>query len=285
MTHRLRDEWVKFSFVVPALLFFGLVVVFPFVRGLNIAFTNWDGIATTYEYVGIRNLQLLFTDPELWAPVKNTLFFTIVTTLCINVFGLLLAVALNTRFRGVNLLKSFIFMPMVISLVLAAIIWRYIYSDIFPILFQTSGGLLGNPSTVMLGIAIICIWKEIGLAMVIYYAGLQTIPKDIYESARIDGASSVKQFSRITVPLLLPAFTYCIPLWIGTGLRQFDYPMVATKGGPGTSSQTLAMYVYNYEFPYFMAGYGQMAALVLFTFILIVTVFITSYFRKKEVEY
>lgn len=285
MTHRLRDEWVKFSFAVPALLFFGLVVVFPFVRGLNIAFTNWDGIATSYDYVGLRNLQLLFTDPELLAPVKNTLFFTIVTTLCINVFGLLLAVALNTRFRGVNLLKSFIFMPMVISLVLAAIIWRYIYSDIFPILFQTSGGLLGNPSTVMLGIAIICIWKEIGLAMVIYYAGLQTIPKDIYESARIDGASSVKQFSRITVPLLLPAFTYCIPLWIGTGLRQFDYPMVATKGGPGTSSQTLAMYVYNYEFPYFMAGYGQMAALVLFIFILIVTVFITSYFRRKEVEY
>jgi len=285
MTHRIRDEWVKFTFIVPALLFFVLVVVFPFIRGLNIAFTNWDGIAPTYDYVGLRNLQLLFTDTELLDPIKNTLLFTVVTTICINVFGLLLAVALNTKFPGVNLLKSFIFMPMVISLVLAAIIWRYIYSDIFPILFQTDGGLLGNPTTVMIGIAIICVWKEIGLAMVIYYAGLQTIPKDMYESARIDGATSYKQFTKITVPLLLPAFTYCIPLWIGTGLRQFDYPMVATKGGPGTSSQTLAMYVYNYEFPYFKAGYGQMAALVLFIFILIVTVIITSYFRRREVEY
>lgn len=285
MTRKYKDELLKFTFIIPALLFFILVVVFPFFRGLNIAFTNWNGIDMSYDYVGLHNLKLLFTDTELINPIKNTLFFAIFTTVFINVIGLGLAVALNTKFPGVNLLKSFIFMPMVISLVLAAIIWRYIYSDIFPTIFHTDGGLLGNPTTVMLGISIISVWKEVGLAMVIYYAGLQTIPKDMYESAHIDGAGSWTQFSKITVPLLMPAFTYCIPLWIGTGLRQFDYPMVATKGGPGTSSETLAMYVYNYEFPYFKAGYGQMAALMLFFFILIVTVFVTGYFRRREVEY
>lgn len=280
-----KNNLVTFTFLIPALLFFSLVVIFPFFRGLNIAFTNWDGISPTYDYVGLRNLKLLFSDTDAIEPIKNTLFFAFSTTLLVNVLGLLLAVALNTKFKGVNLLKTFIFMPMVISLVLASIIWRYIYSDIYPILFQTDSGLLGNPSTVMLGIVIIAVWKEVGLAMVIYYAGLQTIPKDMYESARIDGAGIVQQFRSITIPLLMPAFTYCIPLWLGTGLRQFDYSMVATKGGPGTSSQTMAMYVYNYEFPYFKAGYGQMSAIVLFAFILFITVLVTGYFRRREVEY
>lgn len=285
MNRQNKNKLVTFTFLIPALLFFSLVVIIPFFRGLNIAFTNWDGISPTYDYVGLHNLKLLFSDEDAIEPIKNTLFFAFVTTFFVNVIGLLLAVALNTKFKGVNLLKTFIFMPMVISLVLAAIIWRYIYSDIYPILFHTDGGLLGNPSTAMLGIAIIAIWKEVGLAMVIYYAGLQTIPKDMYESARIDGAGIFQQFRKITIPLLMPAFTYCVPLWLGTGLRQFDYPMVATKGGPGTSSETMAMYVYNYEFPYFKAGYGQMSAIVLFAFILVFTILVTGYFRRREVEY
>ena len=285
MKKQYKDKLVNFTFLIPALLFFSLVVLIPFFRGLNIAFTNWDGISPTYDYVGLHNLKLLFSDEDAIEPIKNTLFFAFFTTFFVNVIGLLLAVALNTKFKGVNLLKTFIFMPMVISLVLAAIIWRYIYSDIYPILFHTDGGLLGNPSTVMLGISIIAIWKEVGLAMVIYYAGLQTIPKDMYESAHIDGAGIFQQFRKITIPLLMPAFTYCVPLWLGTGLRQFDYPMVATKGGPGTSSETMAMYVYNYEFPYFKAGYGQMSAIVLFAFILVFTILVTRYFRRREVEY
>ncbi|MBW5447849.1 ABC transporter permease subunit [Cohnella sp. CFH 77786] len=285
MRKKHKAELIKFTFLLPALLFFTVVVIVPFFRGINIAFTNWNGIDATYDYVGLHNLFLMFQDSEIVTPLKNTLFYAIVTTFFVNVFGLLLAVALNEKFRGVNLLKSFIFMPMVISLVLASIIWRYLFSDIYPVLFHTDGGLLGNPSTVMIGLCVIAIWKETGLAMVIYYAGLQTIPKDMYEAAEIDGAKRVQRFFKITVPLLIPAFTYCIPLWLGTGLRQFDYSMVATKGGPGRASETMAMYVYNYEFPYFKAGYGQMAALVLFFMILLITVFITRALRKGEVEY
>jgi raffinose/stachyose/melibiose transport system permease protein len=285
MRRKYKEEMTKFTFLVPALLFFTLVVIVPFFRGVNIAFTNWNGIDKTYDYVGLHNLFLMFQDSQIIEPMKNTLFFTVVTTFFINALGLVFAVALNTKFKGVNLLKSFIFMPMVISLVLASIIWRYVFSDIYPVIFHTNGGLLGNPSTVMLGISIIAIWKETGLAMVIYYAGLQTIPKDMYEAADIDGASRLQQFFKVTVPLLIPAFTYCIPLWLGTGLRQFDYSMVATKGGPGTASETMAMYVYNYEFPYFKAGYGQMSAIVLFIMILIITVLVTRLLRKGEVEY
>lgn len=285
MRRKYKEEFTKFTFLIPALLFFTVVVIVPFFRGANFAFTNWNGIDKNYSYVGLHNLALMFQDDELIEPLKNTLFFALVTTFFVNVFGLGLAVALNMKFKGVNMLKSFIFMPMVISLVLASIIWRYVFSDIYPILFHTKGGLLGNASTVMLGISIIAIWKETGLAMVIYYAGLQTIPKDMYEAARIDGASPVQQFFKVTVPLLIPAFTYCIPLWLGTGLRQFDYSMVATKGGPGTASETMAMYVYNYEFPFFKAGYGQMAALVLFFLILIITMLVTQFLRRREVEY
>ena len=145
MKRQYKDKLVNFTFLIPALLFFSLVVLIPFFRGLNIAFTNWDGISPTYDYVGLHNLKLLFSDEDAIEPIKNTLFFAFVTTFFVNVIGLLLAVALNTKFKGVNLLKTFIFMPMVISLVLAAIIWRYIYSDIYPILFHTDGGLLAIP--------------------------------------------------------------------------------------------------------------------------------------------
>lgn len=283
MNKKFIDKILDFTFLLPALLIFSVVIIIPLLKGINIAFTDWNGVNKNFNYVGFRNFFTMIHDDGLIQPIKNTLYFTIVTTIVINVFGLSLAVAFDKAFKGVNALKSIIFMPMVASLVLASIMWTYLFNDFATALFNIISPLAGT-STVMLGISIISIWRETGLAMVIYFATLQTIPKEIIEAADIDGANAIQRFFKIKLPFIAPAFTYCIPLWLGTGLRQFDYSMVATKGGPGTSSVSLAMYIYQYQFPYYKTGYGQMIAIVFLIVVIILSYFLTSMLRRREIE-
>lgn len=283
MSKKIANELQDFSFVVPALAVFVFVIISPFLSGINIAFTDWNGITPYCHYVGLRNLVSMFHDKMLIGPFTSTLFFTAVTTIAINLFGLLLAVAVNNAFKGSDLIKTFIFMPMVVSLVLTSYMWVYVFNDFGTRLFQIPSPL-SSTTTVMWGLCIMAVWRETGLAMVIYYAAIKAVPKDLLEAAEIDGASPVKKFFKVTVPFLAPAFTYCIPLWIGTGLKQFDYSFVATNGGPGTSSMSMAMYIYEYEFPYYKTGYAQMVALVYLVFVLIITFFVVRFLRKREIE-
>lgn len=283
MYKKMFDKLQDFSFVIPALLIFSFVILAPFFSGLHIAFTDWNGIKSTYNYIGLRNLFSIFKDSEIINPFCNTIFFTVVTVIVVNVFGLLLALALNKSFKGSNFIKTCIFMPMVVSLVLTSYMWVYVFNDFVTRYFGIASPL-SSPKTVMIGLCIMSIWKETGLAMVLYYATLQTVPKDLLEAAEIDGANSIQKFFKITLPFLAPAFTYCIPLWLGLGLKQFDYSFVATNGGPGTSSMSMAMYIYEYEFPYYKAGYGQMVSLVYLIFVLIITYFVTKTLRKREIE-
>ena len=136
----------------------------------------------------------------------------------------------------------------------------------------------------MWGICIMASWRDIGYAMLIYLAGLQAIPDTYYEAAKIDGAGPWKMFSRITLPLLAPAFTVNVTLFLGWGLKVFDYVMAATNGGPGRSSETFAMYVYNYTFPYNRAGYGQAAAILMMIFIFIISGVVSTLLRRREID-
>lgn len=283
MNRKLYDKLQDFSFVLPALIIFVFVIIAPFLSGIHIAFTDWNGINATYNYVGLRNLFSMFKDNEILNPLCNTLYFTVITVIVVNIFGLSLAVALNNAFKSVEIIKTIIFMPMVVSLVLTSYMWVYVFNDFVTQIFGIPSPL-SSTSTVMLGLCIMSIWKETGLAMVIYFAALKTVPKDLMEAAEIDGAGKVQRFFKITVPFLSPAFTYCIPLWLAAGLRQFDYSFVATNGGPGTASQSMTMYIYQYEFPYYKAGYGQMVAVVYLIFVLLISFLVTRALRKREIE-
>lgn len=267
----------------PSLAIFLFVVVVPVFQGSVIAFTNWDGFAPQRDFIGFRNFRFLLTDPDLVMPVRNTLLFSALTVVQINVAGLLTALGVFHAGRLQGLFRSLLLLPMVISLVLASFIWSYVFADILPALFGIRG-LLGSSSTVMFGIAIIAIWRDTGLAMLVYLAGLTAIPRELYEAATIDGASALSRFARITLPLLAPAFTICVTLWLGWGLRVFDYPMAATGGGPGRASETVAMYVYNYTFPYVRAGYGQAAAIMMFVAVFLISGTVARLLRRREVS-
>ena len=265
-----KTRFTNLGFLLPTLILFCVMVVYPFIKGVSISFTDWDGFSNTYQLVGFDNYIKLFTDPTIIEPIKNSLFYTVVTVIGDNVIGLLIALLLKKDTRINRVIRTCVFMPFIISLVLTGFIWSYIYSDVFYSMFHIKS-MLGNKNTVMLGICI-------------YLAGLNGISDTYYEAAKIDGASPFQRFKYITMPLLAPAMTINITLFLGWGLKVFDYAMTVTHGGPGRASETFALYVYNYTFPYNKAGYGQASAIVMMVVVVIITSVVTHLLRKREVD-
>lgn len=277
-----KKELMDFSFLAPSLILFLFIILVPLVRGVQYTFTNWDGLMPKLNYVGLKNYITVVHDKDLIQPICNTILFTLVTVVAINVIGLAVAMAVNKEFKGVNVIKSIIFIPLVVSLVLVSQMWMYVYSDFFSMLGWKSP--LIDKKTSMLGLCIMSIWRESGLAMMIYLAGLKNIPTEINEAAIIDGANFWQRFRNVTVPFLAPAFTYCIPLWLAAGLRMYDYSFVATSGGPQHSTETMAYYIYSYLFPYNKVGYGQTVAVLYLIVCIILSNVVTRTLRKREFE-
>lgn len=280
---RRRRTLVHFSFLLPAVLVFTFVVIVPFVQGIGIAFTDWNGLSPESNFIGLDNLKYLLKDSQTKNAIVNTLYYTLLTCVGVNLLALVITVALDARVWGHKFLQSVMFLPIIASLIITAFIWLRIYSDVFPVNFGLVSPLTSS-ATVIPGIALMCLWRDTGLAMVIYNAGLQSVPEDLKEAARIDGANGWRVFRHVTFPMLAPAFTTCVTLWLGYGLKIFDYPRAATNGGPGKASETVALFVYNHFFANNRAGYGQMAAIVMLVIVVVVTGVTTNLLRRREVE-
>lgn len=282
-----KKRWIKneakdFSFLLPSLVIFIIIIIIPLISGIRYTFTDWNGMSKNINYVGLKNYFTVFQDKDLLLPIRNTAIFTLVTMVLINALGLGLAMMVEKEFKGVNVIKSIVFIPLIVSLVLVSYMWMYVYSDFF--------GMLGWPSpliskkTVLLGLCAMAIWKEVGLAMMIYLAALKGVSSDYYEAATIDGAGFWAKFKNITIPMIAPAFTYCIPLWLAGGLRMYDYSYVATHGGPSHASESMAYYIYQYLFPFNKVGYGQTVAVLYLIFCIILSNVITRMLRRREIE-
>ncbi len=283
MKRNIKRELVDFSFLIPVLFFFGFSIVIPFISGLNIALTDWNGVSREMNFVGLRNFINIFSNADILQPIKNTVVYTLIVTILGNVISLLLALAINRKFRGRTFARIAFFLPTSISVILAVFIWGYIFRDVFKSLFGWSS-LLGNKSTVLWGIAIIHMWIDVGINMLVYLSSLTTVPKELYESAELDGATDTQKFFKVTLPMIVPAFTTCITLSLTYGLREFATPFAATQGGPAGSSETIGMYIYNHLMSYNKAGYGQAISIV-FTIVLIaIGAGLSGALRKKEVE-
>ncbi len=278
-----RNRVAWFSFLAPAMILFLFVVVVPFIQGIGIAFTDWNGLSPTSNFIGLKNLKYLAADKQTMNAIKNTLYYTVLTCVGVNVLALAITVGLDSKVWGRKFLRSVMFLPIIASLVITAFIWGRIYGDVFPVNFGLASPLTST-TKVIPGIALMCIWRDTGLAMVIYNAGIQSVPEELKEAARIDGANGYQIFWNVTFPMLAPAFTTCVTLWLGYGLKIFDYPRVATNGGPGKASETIAIFVYNHFFTNNRAGYGQMAAIVMLIVVVIITSIVTKLLRRREVQ-
>jgi raffinose/stachyose/melibiose transport system permease protein len=270
-------------FLIPSFLLFTFAVIIPFFMGINISFTNWDGISLHYDYVGFKNFIRLFSDQNIVRPIWNTFEFAILSTVLNNIFSLLFAILITRWVVGKNFIKLIFFIPMALSTVLAAFIWGFIYKDVFSSLFSIQSPL-GNPAAVIPAIVIISLWNSIGSNLIIYIAGLQNIPQMYYEASSIDGANLWQQFRYITLPMLVPTFTVCITLTFTNTLREFATVMAATGGGPADYSETISIFIYKNLFSFQKAGYGQAVSFVFMFILVVIGIVLTRFFRSKEVE-
>lgn len=275
---------VALMFLLPGFCMFCFSVFIPFLRGLYIAFTDWNGITKEFNYVGLQNFKDMFLDMRLRQPFINSLKFACIGTVGSNIASLGIALLVNRlRGRKSNFVRTAFFIPVCFSSILTAFMWGFIYREVLPQLFGVKN-FLGRQDVVILAIVLMGIWNTCGINMLIYLSGLKNIPLELIEAAKIDGASTLKQFTKITVPLLTPSFTVCITLSLTSWLKEFAMTMAATGGGPAGASKTMTIYIFENLYTYNKAGYGQAVAIGFAVFLIIIGNSVSSFFRKREVE-
>lgn len=292
MRSRYRDPTVpSWVFVAPALVVYAVVVLYPSIAGVVYAFTDWSGIGG-FSFVGLDNFRTLLGDDRALGSVGNTLLLTVAIVVVQNAVGLLLALGVNANIKTRSLLRVIFFAPAVVSPVMVAVLWKYVYNPddgagLNGVLGAIGlGGLrqdwLGNPSLALWSVAAMVVWQYAGYSMVVFLAGLQGVPAELHEAARIDGAGTWQRFRYVTWPLLAPALTINLMLSTIGGLKLFDQVYAATNGGPGTSSETLSTVLYKEAFVYGKFGYSTAIALVLALFVAAVSLVQLHYLRARE---
>ncbi|HIY61023.1 MAG TPA: sugar ABC transporter permease [Candidatus Eisenbergiella pullistercoris] len=285
-----RNHRMNF-FYIPALLLILFFVLGPLLEAIRISFTQWNGYSQDYKYIGWRNYLKLFQDPNFRTAFRNTIIYGFGSTLLQNLLGLAYAVFLNTRFRGHSIVRTFIYMPVMISsLIMGYIIYFFvqynggIFNEIIGLFGKEPIDWMANGNRGVIIITLMNSWQYVGISMVIYMAGLQNIPKMYLEAAEIDGASPWQRFCRITLPLLLPSISSAVVLNLIGGLKLYDIIISLSEGGPGFSTHSLASYVSNQYFNAQNAGYSAAVGIFTFLFIMLVSNLFTTYFNRKEVD-
>ena len=279
---QVRTQGMNLLFLLPAFILFAYVVLIPFLQGIPYSFTNWKSIISPKrEFNGLHNYTLMLKNTYFQQAFLHTIWFTVIYDIGANVLGLAFALLLFQNSKFANACRTMMFLPFTTALTSAAIVWSYVYTDVYSVLFGAASPL-GQSTQVVAGMAVIAIWRDMGYCMLIYIAGLKAIPNDYYEAATIDGATGIQQFARVTLPLLVPSFTSNVTLLLAWGLRCFDYPMAVARNME--AAQTSAMFVYDYIFGFSKAGLGQAAAVMLTIVLVLLTRVVTYFFRKSEVE-
>jgi raffinose/stachyose/melibiose transport system permease protein len=271
-----------YLFLAPALAIYLVFLVYPIADSLWVSLHDWDGLSPSWTFVGLDNYQrLLFEDPVAWQALKNNVLWTAFKLLVPTVLGLLLAVALNRAIAGRTVLRAVFYAPGVLPLVAVGIIWAWIYNPNFGFLNEIlklaglgwlARGWLSDYGTAFPAVMMTSVWYATGFPMVLYLAGLQSIPVEQYEAAKIDGAASHQTFRYITLPSLKETHVIVITLAVINSFRTFDIVYTMTNGGPGRETQVLALWMYQNTFQYSHAGYGAALAWTIAFISLIVTI-------------
>lgn len=259
-------------FVAPILVVFSILTLIPLCQSVLWSFTNYNVYTGEQDFVGIKNYQTVFADPSLMSSISFTLLFAILTTILISGLAIPLAVLLNKKFFGRDISRAVFFFLGVPSLAILGLVWRYIFSPLDSGVVNSvlnSLGLdslpwLSDPTLAKFAVIFVAVWAAVGWHATLYLAYLQSIPKDLYEQARVDGANGWQQFLNITLPQLLPGITVSTFLLISGGLKVYELPYTLTKGGPGYATNTITQSIIEKGIG--QADYGVGSALaVLFT--------------------
>ena len=282
--------WLNLLYV-PALILFVVFIFYPFIKGVQISFTNWNGYNQTYKWIGWSNYKRMMEDPDMGRVIKNTLIYGIGSSFFQNLIGLAYALFLNMSIRTRGLARTVIYMPVIISSLIMGYIWYFFFqydggaiNDILLLFQNEPSNLLGNKDVNSWLITFVNTYQYLGIAMVLFLAGLQSIPKDYYEAATIDGASSFKRFVPFTWPFLAPSFTVSMTLNLIGGLKLFDVIVAMTNSGPGYASASMSSIMYLLYFGREDAGYAAAIGILMFVMISIVSIFALFLLRRREVN-
>jgi raffinose/stachyose/melibiose transport system permease protein len=252
--------------MLPALLLFAFVVLVPSGRGIYYAFTDWDGLDPDFAFIGLRNFTDMLGDEDALGAVWHTVLIAVAITVIQNGIGLLLALGVNSMIKTRNVLRVLLFAPAVVTPIVTAYLWRNLLGPdgaVNAVLGPWGRDWLGDPDLALWMIVVVVVWQFAGYSMVIFLAGLQSIPREIYEAAAIDGTGAVRRFWSIVRPLLAPAITINLMLSIIGGIKLFDQVYALTGGGPGHATDTISTLIYKDAFILGEFGYSIALAVVL----------------------
>ncbi len=281
-------------FILPALLFYLLFMVVPYVLAFGVSFVKWRGVSLDMHFVGLANFATMFDDPNFWKALKNTVFFTVATGIIVPVMALYFAVAVTRKLvAGAQFFRITYFFPNLISQVAIAVLWWFALNPQFGILsnFLRLVGLdnlpswLGDPFWAPWCIVVVKVWAAVGFYMVLYVSSIQGIPEDYYDACKVDGAGEWQSFYHVTLPLLSEMMKVSTIFLLLNGFGTFDLVRIMTDGGPDRSTETLATYIYENAFELGKFGYATTIAMTLFFITFSLALLSLWVQRRQEVEY
>jgi len=288
---RSKEMWMGYLFILPIVAGYIIFLFGPIVYAFVMSFTNWSLFGNT-AYIGLDNyIYAMRDDPVFWDTVVNTVYFSAGLVPLNIVLSLLLAMLLKRKIWGIGLFRTAIFTPVVVSLVVWGIVWKFIFSTdggLVNLLIRTFGGTeiawLFSETWTMPTVIVVSALKGVGMNMVIFLAALHDVPKDYYEASKIDGASRWETFKSITLPMITPAVFMITIITVIGSLKVFGQIYVMTGGGPGTSTYVMVFYIFKQAFRSYEFGYASALAFILFSIILVLTL-IQWKLRKRWVHY
>ncbi|WP_335872586.1 carbohydrate ABC transporter permease [Bacillus sp. 2205SS5-2] len=279
------------AFVGPALLFFLVIQILPFLMGIYYSFTSWNGVSSAVEWVGFENYKKIFSnDQRFYESFWFTLRFMFAAVIISNIIGFSFALLLNAALKTKNILRTVFFIPNVIGGLLLGFIWQFIFVKGFASIGNMTDiaffklPWLGDEVTAFWGIVIVFAWQISGYMMVIYIAALQGVDNSLLEAAKMDGATPWTLLTKIIIPLILPAFTICFFLTISMAFKIFDLNISLTGGGPFYSTQSVAINIYQEAFQNNRYGLGTAKSILFFVVVAIFTTVQVMITKKREVE-
>lgn len=288
-SHR-REAISAYLFLLPFLVFFGVFVIRSIVSAVNVSLYDWSVLAPTHKWLGLKNYETLLKDPIWWTAIQNTAVFAFLTVVGTTFASLAAALAVNQPIRGRDFFRVVFYAPGVLSVGVVGIIWRWMMDTDFGVINYVLSlvGLpkiewLSNAGIVLPSLSLVTVWWGFGFPMLVFLAGLQGIPDQLYEAARIDGANARQIFLKITLPLLRPTILFVTVTQFIAHLQVFGQSYIITGGGPGYASYTVIIYLYQQAVRYLHAGYASAIAIGLASVMIVLTL-LQFMFLGRQVE-
>ncbi len=276
-------------FAGPGTVLFTAVVIVPFVYGLYLTFTSWDGVSSVKPFVGLENFAAVLQDTAYWEAMGRTAIYSVFAVILINIVAFALAYLVTSGVKGQNFFRAGFFVPNLIGGIVLGYVWKFVFNRAFvaigsAITAGTAPSLLSTPNGAMFCLILVSVWQYAGYMMLIYVAGFMSVSKDLQEASMIDGCNSAQAMKNVTIPLMRASFVQCLFLSITRCFMVYDVNLSLTNGEPFGSSVMAAMHVYRQAFTYKNYGLGQAEALVLFFVCAIVGVTQVMIGKKGEVD-